>query len=368
MASDTPSQVGPYDILGVIGKGGMGVVYKGFQHSLSRLVAIKVLPPEFQSDPERVERFHREAQAIAILSHPNIVQIIDKGSEGKTLYFVMEFVDGVSLDTLLRERRLTLVESLHVAKEIAKGLAGAHASGIIHRDLKPRNVLVSRDLSMVKLVDFGISRVEVLSQAAGPLTSAHTSLGTLYYYSPEQARDPSKVDQRSDIYSLGVICYEMLTGQVPVGQFQLPSEVNPELSSQVDALLLKCLATDRAKRYAGAKDFLADVDKLGEGGRNRLARRAEDGFEDHVAHRSPRDVAARAKRADCRRRGCRGTCRRLPRMVVSWEPCPAAAGSLCGARTSRDSRGIAAGPRDGHLNRRSRPNRHRRDRRFVNTD
>ena len=240
----------------------MGVVYKGFQHSLSRLVAIKVLPPEFQSDPERVERFHREAQAIAILSHPNIVQIIDKGAEGKTLYFVMEFVDGVSLDTLLRERRLTLVESLHVAKEIAKGLAGAHASGIIHRDLKPRNVLVSRDLSMVKLVDFGISRVEVLSQAAGPLTSAHTSLGTLYYYSPEQARDPSKVDQRSDIYSLGVICYEMLTGQVPVGQFQLPSEVNPELSSQVDALLLKCLATDRAKRYAGAKDFLADVDKL----------------------------------------------------------------------------------------------------------
>jgi serine/threonine protein kinase/tetratricopeptide (TPR) repeat protein len=262
MATEIPANVGPYDILGVIGKGGMGVVYKGFQHSLNRLVAIKILLPEFQSDPERVERFHREAQAIAILSHPNIVQIIDKGAEGKTLYFVMEFVDGVSLDTLLRERRLTFVESLHVAKEIAKGLAAAHASGIIHRDLKPRNVLVSRDLSMVKLVDFGISRVEVLSQAAGSLTSAHTSFGTMYYFSPEQARDPSSVDQRSDLYSLGVIAYEMLTGQVPVGQFQLPSEVNPELNSQVDALLLKCLATDRAKRYPSTKEFLADIDKL----------------------------------------------------------------------------------------------------------
>ena len=265
MASESPTHVGPYDILGVVGKGGMGVVYKGFQNSLNRIVAIKLLPPEFQSDPERVERFHREAQAIAILSHPNIVQIIDKGAEGKTLYFVMEYVDGVSLDTLLRERRLTLIESLHVAKEIAKGLAAAHACQIIHRDLKPRNVLVSRDLSMVKLVDFGISRVEMLSQASGApgaLTSAHTSMGTMYYFAPEQARDPSSVDQRSDLYSLGVICYEMLTGQVPVGQFQLPSEVNPELSSQVDALLLKCLATDRAKRYASAKDFLADVDKL----------------------------------------------------------------------------------------------------------
>jgi TolA-binding protein/predicted Ser/Thr protein kinase len=262
MATEIPPNVGPYDILGVIGKGGMGVVYKGFQNSLNRLVAIKILLPEFQNDPERVERFHREAQAIAILSHPNIVQIIDKGKEGKTLYFVMEFVDGVSLDTLLRERRLTFVESLHVAKEIAKGLAAAHAAGIIHRDLKPRNVLVSPDLSMVKLVDFGISRVEVLSQGAGSLTSAHTSFGTMYYFSPEQARDPSSVDQRSDLYSLGVIAYEMLTGQVPVGQFQLPSEVNPELNSQVDALLLKCLATDRAKRYPSTKEFLADVDRL----------------------------------------------------------------------------------------------------------
>ncbi len=261
-AEAVPTHVGPYDILAVIGSGGMGTVYKGFQASLNRIVAIKVLPARFVHDPERVERFHREAQAVALLSHPNIVQIIDKGREGDLLYFVMEYIEGPSLDAVLQKGRLSLPEILRILKEVAKALQFSHASGIIHRDLKPRNVLLTSDLSTVKLTDFGISRIESLSRAAGTLTTANASLGTLFYFSPEQAEDSGKVDHRTDIYSLGVIFYEMLTGKVPVGKFHLPSELNPELSPEVDAVVLKCLAYDRNQRYPDVQAFLVDIERL----------------------------------------------------------------------------------------------------------
>lgn len=260
--SDAPSHVGPYQILGIIGSGGMGTVYKGFQASLNRIVAIKILPPQFVRDPERVERFHREAQAVALLSHPNIVQIIDKGREGDLMYFVMEYIDGSSLDAVMAKRRMSLPESLRVLKEIAKGLQFAHANGIIHRDLKPRNVLISADLATIKLTDFGISRIESLSRASGTLTTAQSSLGTLFYFAPEQAEDPSSVDHRADVYSLGVIVYELLTGRVPVGKFKLPSELNTDVSSELDSVVLKCLAYDKTHRYASVQAFLNEIETL----------------------------------------------------------------------------------------------------------
>ena len=262
MSSNVPTKIGAYEVLGIIGKGGMATVYKAIQPSLHRIVAIKVLPQKYLEDPVFVERFNREAQAVAMMNHPNIVQIIDKDRDGDLMYFVMEYVQGTSLQTLESRRRLTLGEALHVAKEVGKGLQCAHRNGIVHRDLNPRNILLSEDLATVKIADFGISRVEALSRESGTLTTAQTSLGTLYYYAPEQAENPAKVDHRADIYSLGVVCYEMLTGKVPVGKFSLPSQLNESLPPDIDSIVLKCLSFDPGQRYATVGAFLADIDKL----------------------------------------------------------------------------------------------------------
>ena len=262
MSANVPTKIGNYEVLGVIGKGGMATVYKAIQPSLNRIVAIKVLPQKYLEDPVFVERFNREAQAVAMMNHPNIVQIIDKDRDGDLMYFVMEYVQGISLQTLESKRRLTLGEALYIAKEVGKGLQCAHRNGIVHRDLNPRNILVSEDLSTVKIADFGISRVEALSRESGTLTTAQTSLGTLYYYAPEQAENPTKVDHRADIYSLGVVCYEMLTGKVPVGKFSLPSQMNESLPPVIDSIVLKCLSFDAGQRYATVGAFLADIDKL----------------------------------------------------------------------------------------------------------
>ncbi len=262
MSPDVPQKIGHYEILGVIGRGGMATVYKAYQPSLNRIVAIKVLPPRYQADPVFVERFNREAQAVAMMNHPNIVQIIDKDRDGDLLYFVMEYVPGLTLQKFLRQRRLTLPEALHVAKEVGKGLECAHRTGIVHRDLNPRNILVSEDLATVKVADFGISRVDVLRNADGTISTAEASLGTLFYLAPEQGENPSSVDQRADIYSLGVVCYEMLTGKVPVGKFSLPSQLNKSLPPEVDAIVLKCLASDPAHRYASVAAWLTDLKRF----------------------------------------------------------------------------------------------------------
>lgn len=262
MSPDIPERIGNYEILGVIGRGGMATVYKAIQPSLNRIVAIKVLPPKMLEDRVWVERFNREAQAVAMMNHPNIVNIIDKDRDGDLLYFVMEYVQGTSLQNLMAKRRLTLGEALYIAKEVAKGLQCAHRNGIIHRDLNPRNILVSDDLSVVKVADFGISRIESISRESGTLTTAQSGLGTLYYYAPEQAENPAKVDHRADIYSLGVVCYEMLTGKVPVGKFSLPSQLNQSLPASIDAVVLRCLNFDPKQRYATVGELLADIDKL----------------------------------------------------------------------------------------------------------
>lgn len=263
-ATEVPKQIGPYEILGPLGKGGMGAVYKAMQPSLNRIVAIKVLPGDFAKDPDAVARFHREAQTVAMLSHPNIVQIIDKGEDQGILYFAMEYVEGTSLDVVLRQRRLSLQEVVQIIKQIGRGLGAAHRAGVVHRDLNPRNILVSPTLSVVKLADFGISRVESVARTLGTLTTREMTLGSLHYLAPEQAVDASAVDHRADIYSLGVVFYEALTGRMPLGKFSLPSELNKDLPSEIDPVVLKCLATEPDKRYATVGLLLEDIDKLEE--------------------------------------------------------------------------------------------------------
>ena len=194
---------------------------------------------------------------MALLNHPNVVQIIDKDREDDLLYFVMEYVPGTSLDAIMSQRRLSLPEVFRVVKGICRGLEAAHRQNIVHRDLNPRNVLVSEDLTVVKLADFGISRVEDISRQQGTLSTSEVSLGSLHYMSPEQATNMVEADHRTDIYSLGVTLYEMLTGRVPVGRFNLPSQINTEVPSDVDPLVLRCLEVDPAEplpdRQPGAR-------------------------------------------------------------------------------------------------------------------
>ncbi len=262
MSEEThPRRIGQYEILGVIGKGAMGKVYKGVQPSLNRIVAIKVLPPEL-ADDERVERFSREAKAVALLNHPNVVQIIDKDQDGDQVFFVMEYVAGTSLEAVMRKRRLSLPEAVRVFKAVCRGMAAAHKKEIVHRDLSPRNVLVTEDLLTAKIADFGISRVESISREMGTLSTSEVSMGTLHYMAPEQAQDMASSDHRSDIYSLGVLLYEMLTGRVPVGRFSLPSQLNSEVPPEVDPVVLRCLEADPADRYQEVSKLLADVERL----------------------------------------------------------------------------------------------------------
>ena len=204
-----------------------------------------------------------------MLNHPNIVQVIDKGQDGELLYFAMEYVEGTSLDAVLRKHGVSLPRTLFVIKEVCRGLEYAHCQGVVHRDLNPRNILVSDDLETIKLADFGISRVDMVSSQQGTLTTGQ-ALGTLHYISPEQSADAANVDHRTDLYSLGVVFYEMLTGRVPVGKFKLPSQLNNEIPPDIDPVVLKCLAFDPAERYSSAVELQEAVTGLEEKLRFRL--------------------------------------------------------------------------------------------------
>lgn len=257
-------KLGSYSVLAEIGRGGMAVVYKGRQDSLNRSVAIKVLPLEFARTPELLRRFHREAEAMAALAHPNIVQIIDKGEREGVYYFVMEFVDGPSLKELLRDTDVTLERILELALMVAGGLEHAHAHGIVHRDLKPGNVLVERRSGIAKIADFGIAQLQSGAELS-QLTSSHMAMGTLNYMAPEQKVDAKSVDHRADIYSFGVILYEMLTGDLPLGSFDPPSHVNKRIPRALDEIVLKCLKTSPQNRYQTIGECAIDLKEAREG-------------------------------------------------------------------------------------------------------
>ncbi len=246
-----------YQIESLIGRGGMGAVYRGQQASLKRAVAIKLLPAEFSANAEFTSRFEREAQTLASLSHQGIVAIFDFGqtSEGH-LYFVMEFVDGTDLAHLLHAQRLEPDQALELTMQICEALHYAHSQGVVHRDIKPANVLITRD-GRAKLADFGLARP--LSAIHTQLTATNAIMGTPDYMAPEQWQ--GKADHRADIYALGVMLYEMLTGTRPQGAFDLPS-IKSHVDARLDEVVVKAMRQEPERRYQRVSELREAVDRI----------------------------------------------------------------------------------------------------------
>ena len=256
-----------YEILEVIGTGGMAVGFKAKCHRLNRMVAIKMLKKDLSEDAEFRRRFHDESQAVAMLSHPNIMAVYDVSRRGDMDYIVMELIDGITLKQYMERRgRLNWPESLHFISQIMKGLSHAHSRGIVHRGIKPQNIMVLRD-GTVKVTDFGIA---FLSNGSNPSNEA---IGSVHYISPEQAKG-DYTDNRSDIYSAGVVLYEMLTSRLPfegsdpvsvaIQHFSAvplsPREIDPEIPEALEQICMKAMAPDRNKRYSTADEMLADLE------------------------------------------------------------------------------------------------------------
>ncbi|HEX5745480.1 MAG TPA: serine/threonine-protein kinase [Archangium sp.] len=247
-----------YELVRVLGRGGMGEVWLARQQSLRRMVAVKILPPRLAKDPEFVTRFDKEATALAALNHPNIVQIIDRGVAGEHYYFVMEYVEGRSLRDVMRE--LSPPEALRVALQVARAIECAHDKDIIHRDLKPENILLD-GRGHVKVADFGLAGIR-RPDSRLQLTATAVAMGTLNYMAPEQRRDAKNVDGRADLFSFGVVLYEMLTGEVPVGRFKLPSERVQGLDARVDAVVARLLENEPEARFPKAAEVCQALEGL----------------------------------------------------------------------------------------------------------
>ena len=259
-----------YEILEPIGTGGMALVYKARCHRLNRLVAIKILKDDYFQDEDFRRRFHAESQAVAMLSHPNIVSVYDVSTSGGADYIVMELIDGITLKQYMeRKGVLNWKETLHFAIQIGKALDHAHSRGIVHRDIKPHNVMVLKNGS-VKVTDFGIARVMSESN-----TLTKEALGSVHYISPEQAKG-GRVDNRSDIYSLGVVMYEMMTGRPPYdgespvsvaiqhinGKAAMPSTLNPNIPGGLEQIIMKAMTRSPAGRYTSTGAMLYDMDEF----------------------------------------------------------------------------------------------------------
>lgn len=239
-----------YELIELLGKGGMGEVWRARQLSLGRMVALKLLPSRFANDHEFVARFEKEANALASLSHPGIVQIIDRGQAGEHYYFTMELVPGINLREMMTQGRLPLRDALRISTQIARAIDYAHEMKIVHRDLKPENVLVDAR-GHVKIADFGLAGMKGNERDIA-LTATAVAMGTVNYMAPEQRRDAKNVDHRADLYSLGVLVYELLTGELPIGRFKAPSARVPELNVEVDEAVGQLLETDPAARPPNA--------------------------------------------------------------------------------------------------------------------
>jgi protein involved in polysaccharide export with SLBB domain len=248
------------EILAFVGKGGMGAVYKARQPALDRLVALKILPPQAAGGPGFAERFNREARALARLNHPNIVAVHEFGQAGASPYFIMEFVDGLTLRQLEQAGRLAPGEALRIVPQICEALQFAHDEGIVHRDIKPENILIDKK-GRVKIADFGIAKIIGGGGAGGAMTETRQALGTPHYMAPEQMEKPQTVDHRADIFSLGVVFYEMLTGQLPLGRFAPPSR-KVEIDARLDEVVLRALEHEPELRYQQAGDVKTQIDTI----------------------------------------------------------------------------------------------------------
>ncbi|MDI6601399.1 MAG: Stk1 family PASTA domain-containing Ser/Thr kinase [Thermoanaerobacteraceae bacterium] len=275
-----------YEILEEIGQGGMGIVYKARCHLLNRLVAIKILRPEFSHDEEFIKRFKYESQSAASLSHPNIVSIYDVGNEGDIYYIVMEYVNGKTLKQIIKESNgpLPLDRAMSITSQVLRALDNAHRHNIIHRDIKPHNILLTED-GIAKVTDFGIAR----AATDYTLTYNKNIIGTAQYFSPEQARG-GIVDEKSDIYSLGIVMYEMLTGQVPFeGDSPIsvalkhieenlipPSRLNHNIPKGIEEIIMKATEKDPNRRYSSANEMLTDINKFASDPDNFRIRKIEE--------------------------------------------------------------------------------------------
>ena len=261
---------GRYEIIEVIGSGGMAIVYRAKDNLLDRFVAVKMLREDLQDDKDFVERFKAEARSAASLNHPNVVSVFDVGTDGDREYFVMEYIEGITLKEIIDERQLGWKTACSYGVQIAGAIEHAHKKNIVHRDIKPHNIMITKD-KVVKVTDFGIARAVTSST----IVRAGNVIGSVHYFSPEQASGGA-VDFKSDIYSMGVVLYEMLTGKVPFeaenpvaiakmhvdDQPQPPMELNPEIPEAVNDIVLKAMAKQPSKRYQKSEDFAADLKKV----------------------------------------------------------------------------------------------------------
>ncbi|MFA5882119.1 MAG: Stk1 family PASTA domain-containing Ser/Thr kinase, partial [Eubacteriales bacterium] len=260
-----------YEIISQLGGGGMALVYKARDTLLNRQVTVKILRSEHTGDEGFISHFRKEAQAVAKLSHPNIVNVYDVGKEGDTQFIVMEYVEGRNLKQFIKEQgRLPLNQAVDIARQICDGLQDAHTNGIVHRDIKPHNILVT-DNGKVKVADFGIAQI----MSSVTLTNSGTIVGSVHYFSPEQARGDA-TGAKSDIYAVGVVLYEMVTGKVPFeGETPIavalkhiqekplpPSKLNAQVSPELERIILRAMEKEVTMRYKTAGDMARDLRKL----------------------------------------------------------------------------------------------------------
>jgi serine/threonine protein kinase len=262
------------EILELLGQGGMGAVYKTRQRSLDRLVALKVIPAAAGDDPTFVERFHREARTLAKLSHPNLVAAYDYGQVNGFCYIVMEYIAGPNLREVLRAGRLAPCEALGIAQQVCDALCYAHSLGVVHRDIKPENILLEElppvvpregdpagSGRRVKITDFGLAKLLEAEPSGFALTTSEHVMGTPQYMAPEQVERPQEVDHRADLYALGVVLYEMLSGELPLGNFQ-PVSSKADVGGRVDELVLRLLEKEPERRYQRAAELRDELGRI----------------------------------------------------------------------------------------------------------
>lgn len=250
------------EILERVGSGGMGCVYKARQKHLDRLVALKILPAELGRDPRFTERFTREGRALAKLVHPNIVTIHDFGQVDGLYFIVMEYMDGMSLRELMNVEQPGDIDVVKVMTDICSALQYAHEAGIVHRDIKPENILFNRR-GHLKIADFGLVKLAVQATQDVSLTGSRQAMGTLHYMAPEQWEDPHNVDHRADLYALGVLLYELVTGRLPLGHFDPPS-VLASADPAIDDVVMGAMQSNPEQRYQSADELAAAVKGLGD--------------------------------------------------------------------------------------------------------
>lgn len=248
------------EIVSLLGAGGMGAVYKARQKGLDRFVALKILPEEFGHDVKFALRFTREARTLAKLHHPNIVSVFENGNVEDTYYFLMEYVDGSTLRDVVEAGQLAPEQALAIVPHLCDALQYAHDQGFVHRDIKPENILMAKD-GAVKIADFGLSRIVGNENQVTNLTHTNQVLGTPRYMAPEQFDGSHRVDHRADIYSLGVVFYEMLTGELPIGRFESPSQ-KVHIDVRLDEVVLRTLEREPQRRYQAASEIKSDLQSI----------------------------------------------------------------------------------------------------------